>query len=336
MDNFLNLINITIAALAVFFAVIAVVQTHKKNKFERLVAETQGVFKKSNIRVCCYGLGASNEESFRIPDIFIIAAKLKPGKTLLFPFITHVVNMGDKTAEEMSLYLRYPKDIHNYKDGKDGLRMTVAPNLDGYKGQYFTEGHFQTVVTEIKKVDPHSGIVIHDLLTINKGSSFDGKVEAKTSDNVPVVVSYSVEFNFVINYTLYQKDCIPLSGGIKIYILDTAKKSISQFVADWNKKANEKWDEKAGKGFLRKFLYLLKLNWRKTSISGNKPVQRIKVITYKELGMNDHPERNTETVKEENIFMHDGFCDITDYMTVVGINFAVDKNINKEGIILKN
>ncbi len=329
--NSLNLLNLILSSIAVLVGIFALVQTYKKNKFEKLITEAQGVFKKSDIKVCFYGFGTTDEKnsSKRIPDRFFIAAKLKPETTLLFPFQIMIINTGDKTAEDVSLYLRYPRDIHNFNDQ---FKLTPLPKLSDYEGQYFTQGNFQTGVHQRKKVDPHTGTNIVDYLTIRGGSSIDREVEALAADNVPVSVRVRVDYDFVISYTLFQKDLIPLSGKINIHILDTSKTSISKFVADWNERAKKEWDEKAGKG-LRKFLYLLKLNWRKKSVSGNKPSQRIKFITHKESAIKDCPEYKTAMIEGNSgdVFIRDGFCDIRDYMIVAGINFAVDET-NKENI----
>jgi hypothetical protein len=86
------LTSILFASLSALIASYALIQRHRADKFARLVAENQAIFKKSSIEISPYSFTESQSE------FYILAAPLHEKEVFEFPFEVGIHNIGAMTA----------------------------------------------------------------------------------------------------------------------------------------------------------------------------------------------------------------------------------------------
>jgi len=272
MDNF-SITTIIISIIAIILAFVAIILSFQNNKLQKIVATNQGVFRNPNLIISIYDSERSSRVHF-IPEYFILACRISNNRILDFPLKITLNNDGDKSVKECKLLLRYPKLLRF--DGRweikaeDNYSKERAPKL-------INDSNFQTAIFEIGTLTPKEGFVLNDAITIAGATSHKMDVDVVSKDGIPYTVGVEFDWIFNIDYTVYQDDAEPISGRIRLKVVDISKQSLEEYFNNVNKKNAKLYKKNVG-GIINHILYYLKLK-----ITGKKTEIPFQLIVYDEL-----------------------------------------------------
>lgn len=198
----------------------------RTTKLQRQIAEAQGVFRRT--RVAVNFMGDDNEATYDNTH-YLFALPLGRAKALVLPFHYVLYNTGDASAEDVTLFVRMSKELHfgghiraTQTSGLPGPTMFLASDTD----------HTQTHALNLAHLNPGSAASINDLLSISTETIIEHRV--KVESDPPVQVTAWIEFNWVIDFTIMQKDEMPLSRRISIGVIDITTKTSLECIEEYN------------------------------------------------------------------------------------------------------
>ncbi len=262
--------NLSIITIIITF--IAAILSFQNNRLQKIIAANQGVFLNPNLVISIYDSERNSKVHF-IPEYFILACKISNERILDFPVKITLNNNGDKSVKECKLLLRYPKILRFNglveMQAKDNYSKERIPKL-------INDSNFQTAIFEIGTLTPKEAPDFYDAITISGASSHKMDVDVVSKDGIPYTVGVEFDWFFNIDYTVYQDDAEPISGRIKLKIVDISKQSLKEYFNYVNKKNAEMYKKKVGNN-INHILYCLKLR-----ITGKKTEIPIQLIVYDE------------------------------------------------------
>ena len=173
--------------IPIILGIFSIIQTYRINSFQKIVAEKQGVFREPNVLFDAYD-SKWREAAHFTPDYFILAGKLSPKRMLVFPLIITIKNTGNKSAKDISVTLRYLKNLRG-----GGLSVGKIEPGDDYSKKKFPRIHeisnFQIADFEIGTLTPQQSFSMKDIITPMEATSSKFDVDVVSKDGVPLIVS---------------------------------------------------------------------------------------------------------------------------------------------------
>lgn len=172
-------------------------------------AEREGARLPANLSLIVYTARISGSANYEPPRHFILTCHCTPGRYIDLPFVADVENLGQRTASDVSLYLRYPRRLRLWTGGTyEGASVTVT-----------ADDALETV--RMKMGDLHPG----DTWRVLDHFSITESVLHKA--NGPV--AFSVEFKVA------QRDDIALEGTISFVLIDVSIASPKEALSSLSK-----------------------------------------------------------------------------------------------------
>lgn len=298
MDMFLGVVT-------VLLTLVTILQTYRAHRFSQLVAAHQGVFRKPHLVIRLYDSKPSK------PDYFILACRIRQGKILQLPLLLALKNQGDKSVDNVKLLLRY----HNRL--RAGGLQAVGLKYEGPKAlkpELFEDANFQTSLFDLGTVTPKQDILISDYFTIAEATVIDLNVDAVTKNGVSIILPIHIAAFNVIDYTVYQDDADPISGRIKIAVIETDQKPLQESLSVLNQLRQKRYESQIG-GRMRQILH-----WLGLKLSGKRTDQDALLISYEESDVVRRSDLAIDVVPRESLRFYSGFEDITGAIYIPSIN----------------
>jgi hypothetical protein len=222
---------------AVIFGAIAAIQSYRAHRLDQLVSKAQGVFKTPNMEII------PMDES----DVtyFLLAVPIQKGRVFEFPMRFTIANSGEKTAEDVEVLFRIPKNLCY-----DGENLQLGLDLGHKKVNWAPvskKGNFITFIFDISSLHPKQGIdfaiplsFIHDTISFFS-------INAPTADNVNVTVSSLLYFNYVLEFVVFQKNQSPVTSTFSFFVVDTSERSIQDTLIRCNRVLLKNYREEISK-----------------------------------------------------------------------------------------
>jgi hypothetical protein len=200
----------------------------RTTKLQRQLAEAQGVFRRTRVGVRFF---SDDNETTYDNTYYLFALPLGRAKTLVLPFHYVLCNTGDASAEDVTLFVRMSKDLHfcghvraNHTSGLPRPTMFLVSDTD----------HTHTHALNLERLNPGEAISINDLLSISMETIFKHHMSLKSKDDQRVQVTSWIEFSWVLDFTIMQKDHMPLSRRIEIGVIDITTKTALECIEEYN------------------------------------------------------------------------------------------------------
>jgi hypothetical protein len=199
----------------------------RTTKLQHQVAESQGAFRRTQVTVNF--IGDSNKATYKNTR-YLFALPLGRAKALVLPFQYVLSNSGDASAEDVTLFVRMSKELHfggyvrTKKLGRPRHTITLVSDTD----------HTQTHALNLAYLHPGEAVLIDDVLSIRGETIFEHRSSHKSKDDKLVHVTSWIEFVWVLDFTIMQKDQMPLSRRIEIGVIDITKKTARECIEEYN------------------------------------------------------------------------------------------------------
>lgn len=239
-------ITILFGICTTVLAVIALVQRHKFNEYQKRVFVEQGTFKKPAINISLFGQDD-------IINAFIIAAPFEE-KTIIWeiPLPIKITNVGDKTAKNIELLYRINKEL--CYGGQ-----TPAPIIkkSGFKNakvaQSKEDGPFISVIISLNDIHPGQSVVFPLRLSIRSDTIFPHDVNVTTKDGVNLIVKTWLNIAYPFDCVVCQEDYRPVNKRFSLQVIDISEETPEQFFSRYNKVLFKNYEEKMSKmSFIQK------------------------------------------------------------------------------------
>lgn len=231
--------------LTFIFGLIAVIQTYRANKLNRLVLRTQGALETPNIDISLF-----NEPN---TERFILALPLSKDRVLEMPLLFNISNSGAKSARDVEVYIRIPKEL--CYGGSSKAKMVFTSGLSKVTSESVSQTDFlETIMINMKTLHPNQGFQLSQTLSISDDTFLNSKITVPVIDG-SVDISYTVEFAYRFDFGLFQADYKPISKGFSFIIINTSEVSVETFFENYNKRVQTEKDEvEPPKTLLRRLL----------------------------------------------------------------------------------
>lgn len=219
----IDIIAILGLLLTLVFGVLAVVQTYRATKLNRQVVKAQGALETPNVDIELFN-------QLRI-EHFIFAVPLTKGKVLEMPLRFMITNTGAKSARDIELYIRIPKELC-YGGSSDNVKLDLV-GAQSYKATFEviqqTE-HLETLAIKFEKaLHPKQGFVLNQSLSLRTDTFLRSKVTALTKDGVEMIVPYIALFEYLIDFVVMQADQKPTSKRFSIQVINTSETTVETY-----------------------------------------------------------------------------------------------------------
>ena len=214
-----------IAIIAAIASVIAVVQTHRANKFAQRVAEAEGVFGKPEIHINLFNNPKIEKMIWAIPF---------PGDGfVMVPLKYNIVNDGEKSSNKMELYIRMPKELHGSEFADCNIEFNCLKEI---KSKFVNvNDYMHTFILSIDSLLPKQAIDLNDAIFLGRETSFRDELIAKSKDNLSLKIGYKVNYAYAIDLVLMADNIKPISKKISISVIDISKISLKRYYQIENK-----------------------------------------------------------------------------------------------------
>ena len=284
--------------IPIILGIVTIIQTYRIYSFEKMVAEKQGVFREPNVLFDAYDTKWREANNFT-PDYFILAGKLSPKRILSFPLIITIKNTGNKSAKDISLNLRYLKDLRG-----GGLKFTKMKPGDKRSKKKFPEIHetsnFQIADFEIGTLKPQQKFIMKDIITPMNETSSKFDVDVVSKDGIPFIVSGEIIWRHNIDYTIYQEDFEPISGRIQISFVDTSDQTLEEYLISYNEIMKDEYKKTVNKQ---------KFNLFKLKSNKQKELENIQFVIYDELMVNRNSKKPINEIPVDSLRFAYGLTD---------------------------
>jgi len=217
--------------ISMIIALIAVLIAYKEHRFARNMAEVEGKFKKPEISI--------SYENRKIEDV-IWSFPIPREATIELPLRFQIKNNGEKSATNMELFIRLPKELLNnelYEENK------ILNEADGIKYRWMDENNYAKVlIVSIKQILPKQELNIIHYVNIKEATSFESNCITKSRDNVNLNVKINCEYAYWIALVLYQDNSEPISRSVVLSIIDTSENSIKNYFNEINSAIKKEYD----------------------------------------------------------------------------------------------
>lgn len=208
------------------------------------------------------------------------------------------------------MLLRYPKII------RGGGFLELVPKYKCAQDcmpEIIDDSNFQISQFEIRTLAPKEKRGYQDAITLSGATSFNLDVDAVSKDGVPCTVGVKLDSFIGIDYIAYQDDAEPISGRIKIKIIDISNESLEDHIDSHNQHSDEKYKANFESTF-QHLIYYCKLKFK--GIKTEKPIQ---LITYDESKVELINEKICR-IPYETLNYYYGMEDVKGCIYIPGIN----------------
>lgn len=220
-------ITLILSVVATVAAVVAVMQTGRANRLNRLIVTHQGSLDAPTLSIRFLG--------HRSPTDFAIALPLTSKRVVVLPLHFDITNSGAKSAKEIQLIMRIPKEL--LFGGSEMARFETdgAAPWGGACEVVSSSEHLESLLWSLPTLNPGqtARLVLH--LSIRDETSFRTEAIVKTRDGVTLTVPYVVNIRWHINYSLFQLDRPPASGAAGFEVVNSHTRTADDALADWRK-----------------------------------------------------------------------------------------------------
>lgn len=232
-----------ITLIGIIFGIVGTIYGIKSYKFQKSMAEKQGVFQSPSIQLNLYLLGWRGiDANNSAPHNILIATKIPKNGTVLFPLLISLTNEGSKTGREIHLLLKYHKNLAESCLDVGSPRVKFNQNTKE-SPRFWQSGEFQFIYINVGTLIPKSDFSFRHEISINYGTLGNQiEVDAVTKDSIPVRASVEYGFAYHIEYSIFQDDSTPIAGSITVGVLDTSQKSLVDYIRFENAKNKKKYD----------------------------------------------------------------------------------------------
>lgn len=226
-DPNITLTYIAFWSVSALIAIYALIQRHRADKFARQIAENQGVFRKPNIEINPYSISDPKSADF------IFAAPLFEGEIFEFPFQIDVRNTGEKTSEDVEVFIRTNKLL--LYGGVLELTWDTAGPKRVKASKASESGPLITLSIQLESIHPSQIINLNGVLSIRSSTFIRRRVPVTTKDGVHLSVGYLFQYNYPMDIVVFQKDQQSVSKRLRIRIVDIAEETPMQFFEELNR-----------------------------------------------------------------------------------------------------
>jgi hypothetical protein len=188
-----DIIAILGVLLTLAFGVLAVAQTYRANKLNRQIVNAQGALGSPSVDITLFGQ--------KHTEHFIFAVPLLKGRILEMPLRFMINNTGAKSAREMELFIRIPKELC-YGGSKNARMNMVGVQSSKATLEVIQEtDHLETLAIKFgKALHPKQGFQLNQSLSLRADTLHRSKHRATTKDGVDVNVSVITQFAYLIDF----------------------------------------------------------------------------------------------------------------------------------------
>lgn len=206
---------------------------------------TQGTLETPNIDISLFN--QPNAERF------ILALPFSKDRILEMPLLFYINNSGAKSARDVEVYIRMPKEL--CYGGSDKAKMVFTSDLKKITSEPISQTDFlETVMINMKTLHPKQGFQLSQPISIHDDTFLNAKITVPVRDG-SVNFSYTLEFAYRFDFGLFQADYKPISKGFSFMIINTSEVSVETFFENYNKKAlAEKDKDEPPRTFLQRIL----------------------------------------------------------------------------------
>jgi hypothetical protein len=201
------------SALNLLFGAIAIWQTWRGNKLNRLVAERQGVFKESKLVLKLFG----------VSDIrtFVIIGPFK-SRSFYIPFRFSLTNLGDTTAMSPEVFMRASEalvvDSPNVRFGLESDAVDIVVGRIVSEGA----GTRSRLYDSIRELHPGKTVILDNLGVINEVTPVERTIEVDTSDGKKARAKITAQFSYSIEISLYEAKHEAKVETFRVFALDNS------------------------------------------------------------------------------------------------------------------
>jgi hypothetical protein len=212
------------AVVATICGLFAVLQTHRANRFAQQIARVQGQLTTPDLQLSFMG------HALQVRTI--VAAPFREGRVFELPVNFVLKNNGAKTAREIELYLRLPKELL-YGGSEMSTFKLKSPLKTLACKVVATSENLETLLISIPSLNPGAGFAWTSTWSLLHETVVDAKVPVKFSDGT-LDVPFVAEFAWHIVVLLVQADHPPISSSVSLEVLDTRGASADRALAQHN------------------------------------------------------------------------------------------------------
>jgi len=217
------LVQIALGALAFICAIIAILQTFKNHKLQKEIAIKQGIFLKPKLII---NINKYDPKT----HYYILYGKLNPNRSLLIPYQIEIRNIGDKSINKVELNLRIHKRLH----GELPPQALKYKGFGDAKSEIYEYSNFHLIRFDIETLNPEQGLQICDFLIIRSESILRFDSSFKTTDQSQIKLQTKLAYFNLIDYVVYSENQSPISGQVKLLVLNTTEKSLAETLEEYS------------------------------------------------------------------------------------------------------
>lgn len=224
-----------IEIISMLIALISAIIAYREYKFARNAAESEGTFKKPEISI--------SYENRNIDNVFWAFPIPREGN-IEFPLRYYIKNNGEKSANNIELFIRIPKDLFSSELEEEDRKFELD-DLKNVKYKWMNDENDYTnvLVVFIKQILPKQEIMLAHYINIKEATSFESNCIAKSKDNTNFRVKINCEYGYQITLTLYQDNAEPISRSVCLSIIDTSENSVKQYFDTINDRIKKEYNK---------------------------------------------------------------------------------------------
>lgn len=179
-------------------------------------------------------------------DDFIIAVPINKGRITEVQMPLTIENIGKKTADEISVYVRMNKELayggYVTKDKKSTVtKLSVS-------------GNFLSTISNEKPLNPQTAKMLIHPLSLRKETLLKGDVTGNTENGTPISLYYTFVYSYEIHVVVSYRDNSPVAKRYRVRIANTADRSIREYIEEYNEISQERFSQIPILTRLRRFM----------------------------------------------------------------------------------
>ncbi|MCO7205027.1 hypothetical protein WDB89_00225 [Pseudoalteromonas sp. B5MOD-1] len=225
--DFINsdLISIFSACVGVLSIAVAIYFARKTHNYQKQIAESQGVFKKGDIKLSIFNLDKDLNGGFL--DYLFIAGPIRKDTISYLPFPIQVTNEGSKSVNDIEVMTRIHRSLRVVNSQDMGVKLSST--VKNIRYSYNDSGNHQISSLYIDSINPK--------LSVNFEDGFLLK------DALPIFMDIKNEINLSFHFiastqltmNLYMKDEEPIMRNLKVVVIDTSESTLKHQLNQYNK-----------------------------------------------------------------------------------------------------
>jgi hypothetical protein len=281
-----------LATISAVFAILAVIQTYRAHQFNKRITAAEGTFKKAELSVDVYGQKDLSK--------FIFAIPLR-NHVWEIPIIISLSNIGEKTQEDIEVYIRASKWLLFGPETKYRIKKGGPKNLKMNEPE--SSDAFLTKTITMNNIHPKQKVSLPLPASFVFATLKPIQVDATTRDGVDVRVNTWMEVILPMDIVIAQKNAPPISKRIEVVVVDVSKIPIKDFFEQYNAALTRRYLE-------QRESWTLAAAFRNCFVAPEKSTE-VAVISIKEDTTNIMPNNkgvSLITVSPNKLSLHQGIA----------------------------